>query len=378
MVSSISTIKYNLSLLNQRNEKVTYQMASGEALQYGSDNSQQYNQILSINNNVNSYSSILERIELSAAYNTTSDSAIASMKTKMESVESLVKEAITDTTSSDSKAIIADEIESYKNAIYSLANSNTSGQYLFSGNSSSTQAFQKDATTGKITYTATNDNKSVNVETGSYTTQGVNGIELLYYTNNTAQTGEDLTFDENEIILDKDGNQYKLMDTNSDGSYDGLYLNGDSSNTPLSITDNGDGSFTVNNSGTTALESKHSIFDDLDEIINALKQQDSSGNAITEDEADTLLSDALEKVGNIYDTISISHAKLGIRTASIENYEDIVQTKLTNFNILQENYSAADLTALAIESQSLESTYTALYSTINKVNNLSLVKYLNS
>jgi flagellar hook-associated protein 3 FlgL len=124
--------------------KVTYQMSSGDALQYGSDNSQQYNQILSINNNVNSYSSILERIELSNAYNTTSDSAVASMKTKMESVESLVKEAITDTTSSDSKAIIADEIESYKNAIYSLANSNTSGQYLFSGNSSSTQAFQKD------------------------------------------------------------------------------------------------------------------------------------------------------------------------------------------------------------------------------------------
>ena len=378
MVSSISTIKYNLSLLNQRNEKVTYQMSSGDALQYGSDNSQQYNQILSINNNVNSYSSILERIELSAAYNTTSDSAVASMKTKMESVESLVKKAITDTTSSDSKATIADEIESYKNAIYSLANSNTSGQYLFSGNSSSTQAFQKDATTGKITYTATNDNKSVNVETGSYTTQGVNGIELLYYTNNTAQTGEDLTFDENEIILDKDGNQYKLMDTNSDGSYDGLYLNGDSSNTPLSITDNGDGSYTVNNTGSTALQSKHSIFDDLDKIINALKQQDSSGNTITEDEATTLLSDALSTVTNAYDTMNITHAKLGTRTASIENYESIVQSKLTNFNLLQENYSAADLTALAIESQSLESTYTALYSTINKVNNLSLVKYLNS
>ncbi|MDX9901801.1 MAG: hypothetical protein RBT22_09955 [Aliarcobacter sp.] len=376
MVSSISTIKYNLSLLNQRNEKVTYQMSSGDALQYGSDNSQQYNQILSINNNVNSYSSILERIQLSTAYNTTSDSAVASMKTKMESVESLVKKAITDTTSSDSKVTIADEIESYKNAIYSLANSNTSGQYLFSGNSSSTQAFQKDATTGKITYIATNDNKSVNVETDSYTTQGVNGIELLYYTNNTAQVGENLTFDENEIILDKDGNQYKLLDNDNDGSYDGLYLNSDNSNTPLSITDNGDGSYTVNNTGSTALQSKHSIFDDLDKIINALKQQDSSGNTITEDEASALLSDALEKINTAYDTMNITHAKLGTRTASIENYESIVQTKLTNFNILQENYSAADLTALAIESQSLESTYTALYSTINKVNNLSLVKYL--
>ena len=376
MVSSISTIKYNLSLLNQRNEKVTYQMSSGEALQYGSDNSQQYNQILSVNNNVKSYSSILERIKLSTAYNTTSDTAVASMKTSMESIKALVTKALTATTSSDGKATIADEIESLKEGIYSLANSNTSGQYLFSGSSSSTQAFQKDATTGKITYAATNDNKSVNVETGSYSTQGVNGIELLYYTKNTAQVGEDLTFDENEIILDKDGNQYKLLDNDNDGSYDGLYLNGDNSNTPLSITDNGDGTYTVNNSTTTALQSKHSIFDDLDEIVNALKQQDSSGNTITEDEASTLLSDALEKINTAYDSMNITHAKLGTRTASIENYESIVQTKLTNFNILQENYSAADLTALAIESQSLESTYTALYSTINKVNNLSLVKYL--
>lgn len=376
MVSSISTIKYNLSLLNQRNEKVTYQMSSGEALQYGSDNSQQYNQILSVNNNVKSYSSILERIKLSTAYNTTSDTAVASMKTSMESIKALVTKALTATTSSDGKATIADEIESLKEGIYSLANSNTSGQYLFSGSSSSTQAFQKDATTGKITYAATNDNKSVNVETGSYSTQGVNGIELLYYTKNTAQVGEDLTFDENEIILDKDGNQYKLLDNDNDGSYDGLYLNGDNSNTPLSITDNGDGTYTVNNSGTTALQSKHSIFDDLDEIVNALKQQDSSGNTITEDEANTLLSDALDKINTAYDTMNITHAKLGTRTASIENYESIVQTKLTNFNLLQENYSAADLTALAIESQSLESTYTALYSTISKVNNLSLVKYL--
>ena len=228
-----------------------------------------------------------------------------------------------------------------------------------------------------ITYIATNDNKSVNVETDSYTTQGVNGIELLYYTNNTAQVGENLTFDENEIILDKDGNQYKLLDNDNDGSYDGLYLNGDNSNTPLSITDNGDGSYTVNNTGSTALQSKHYIFDDLDKIINALKQQDSSGNTITEDEATTLLSDALSTVTNAYDTMNITHAKLGTRTASIENYESIVQSKLTNFNLLQENYSAADLTALAIESQSLESTYTALYSTISKINNLSLVKYLN-
>lgn len=377
MVSSINTIMYNLELLNKRNSKVTYEMSSGDALQNGSDNSQQYNQILSINKNVSSYSSILERIQQSKSYNTTSDTAVSSIKTQMESAQSLVLRALNDTVSSSDKSTIADEIESIKNTMYSLANSNVNGQYLFSGKSSTVQSFQKDETTGQISYVATNDNKTVNVENNNYATQGLNGVELLYYSNQTAQSGENLTFDENEIILDKNGNQYKLLDSNNDGSFDGLYLNGDSSNTPLSITDNGDGTFTTTNTGTSALESKHSVFDDLDEIINVLKQQDSNGNSITEDEANTLLSNSLDKIKTAYDTTNVSHSKLGTRTSSIDNYESIVKAKLSNFNILQEDYSGADLTALAVESKSLESTYTALYSTINKINNLSLVKYLN-
>ena len=376
MVSSINTIMYNLSLLNSRNEKVTYGLSSNEALQYGSDDSSKYNQLLSINNSVNSYSSILDRIQSSTSYNTTSDTAVSSIKTSLESAQSLILKASTDTTDSDNKETIANELESIKDYIFSLANSSASNQYLFSGNSVTTQPFVKDETTGKISYVATNDNKTVNVETNTYNNQGLNGIELLYYTNQTAQTGENLTFDENEIILDKDGNQYKLLDTDNDGVYNGLYLNGDSSQTPLSITDNGDGTYTTTNTGTTPLTSKHSIFDDLDEVINSLKQEDKNGNSISEDEADSILSSFVDKIGDIYDNVNLAHAKLGIRTASIENYESIVQTKLTNFSILQETVGAADLTALAVESQALENTYTALYSTINKVNNLSLVKYL--
>jgi flagellar hook-associated protein 3 FlgL len=368
---------YNLSLLNQRNEKVTYGLSSGEALQSGSDNSQQFNQILSINDNVKSYSSILERIQLSSSYNTTSDTAVSSIKTSMESAKALVIRALNDTVSSNDKLTIADEIESLKETILTLANSSTNGQYLFSGKSSNIEAFQKDATTGKISYMASNDNKIVNVEKNTYSTQGLNGIELLYSTKQTAQSGEDLTFNENEIILDKEGNEYKLLDTNNDGSYDGLYLNGDSSNTALSISNNADGTFTVNNTGTSTLESKGSIFDDLDELINALRQQDSTGNAISEEDAKNILSNSLEMIEKAYDTVNLSHSKLGIRTSSLENYESIVEAKVTHFNILQETLAGADLTALAIESQSLESTYTALYSTINKINNLSLVKYLN-
>lgn len=376
MVSSISTIMYNLSLLNSRNEKVTYGLSSNEALQYGSDDSSKYNQILSINNSVNSYSSILERIQSSTSFNTTSDTAVSSMKTSLESAKSLILQASTATTSNDGKASIANELESLKDTIFNLANSSVDNQYLFAGKSTSTTPFIKDETTGKISYVGTNDNKTINVEKNTYNKQGVNGVELLYYTNSTAQNGSDLTFGENELIYDANGNQYQMLDTNNDGNYDGLYLNADSSNTPLSLTDNGDGTFTVNNTIGSSLESKRSIFDDLDDAINALNQKDSNGNSISEDEANEIISNSVDKFDDIYDVVNLAHANLGIRTASIDNYESIIQTKVTNYSVLQETIAAADLTALAVESQALENTYTALYSTINKVNNLSLVKYL--
>ena len=376
MVSSINNIMFNLDMLNKRNEKNTYGLSSGDALQYGSDNSKQYNEILSVKNNVKSYTSILDKIQLSGAYNDTSDSAVSNMKNSVKSVQSLVLEALNGTNNSDTKEIIAANIESEKETIFNLVNSSVNGQYVFSGKNTDSASFEKDTVSGKINYTGSYDNKTLNVEDKTYATQGVNGIELLYTPSQSAELGSSLTFSTNERILDKDGNEYGLVDTDSDGVYDGLFLNGDISN-PISttITDNGDGTYTAS-SVSVALESKTSIFDTLDEIINALRQQDSSGNAITEDAANQILSNSLEKINSAYDNVNLNHAILGTRTSYIDNYEQITEAKLTNFNILYETYAGADLTALAIESQSLQNTYTALYSTINKINNLSLVDYL--
>ena len=376
MVSSINNIMFNLDMLNKRSEKNTYGLSSGDALQYGSDNSKQYNEILSVKNNVKSYTSILDKIQLSGAYNDTSDSAVSNMKNSVKSVQSLVLEALNGTNNSDTKEIIAANIESKKETIFNLVNSSVNGQYVFSGKNTDSASFEKDAVSGKINYTGSYDNKTLNVEDKTYATQGVNGIELLYTPSKSAEVLSSLTFSTDERILDNDGNEYGLVDTNSDGVYDGLYLNGDTSN-PISttITYNGDGTYTAS-SVSIALESKTSIFDTLDEIINALRQQDSSGNAITEDAANQILSNSLEKIGSANDNVNLNHAILGTRTSYIDNYEQITEAKLTNFNILYETYAGADSTALAIESQSLQNTYTALYSTISKINSLSLVDYL--
>ena len=54
-----------------------------------------------------------------------------------------------------------------------------------------------------------------------------------------------------------------------------------------------------------------------------------------------------------------------------------INSKLTQYNVLSQEIGGADLTKVAMEAKSLELTYTALYSTISKTNQLSLVNFLN-
>lgn len=202
-------------------------------------------------------------------------------------------------------------------------------------------------------------------------------MDVFYYVNQNSSSGSAFTFSENEIILDEEGNEWKLLDANSDGINDGLYLNADTSSSVIPITNNADGTYSAVNSTLNSLEVYHSIFDDLEDLVNALNLVDSNGNSITQEDADAIVASVQTKLDSAYDAQNVSHSIVGTRTNTIETYSDIVQSKLTNLAILEEEYASADLTALAIEAQSLENTYTALYSTINRVNNLSLIQYLN-
>lgn len=377
MVNSIDTIMNNLSILNEQNTKVNYGLSTGNALQYGSDDTTKYDYILSIQSSINTYSSIESSINYTSSFNTASDTALSEIKLITESIIAESIKANTDTTNSDDKEIIATQIEAYMSSLYTLSNSSVNGQYLFSGSSTNTQSFSLDETTGVISYESDNSLKSVNVETNKYVNQGVNGIDVFYYTNQEVSASDTFTFSSNEIILDEDGNEWKLMDSNSDGVEDGLFLNGDTSSTSMSVTSNGDGTFTATNTSSSNLEVNHSLFDDLTTLVNALRLEDDDGNTISEDDATSIITQMQENLDYAYSSQNISHSIVGTRTNTIDTYSEIIQAKLTNLAVLESEYASADLTALAVEAQALENTYTALYSTINRVNSLSLVQYLN-
>jgi flagellar hook-associated protein 3 FlgL len=149
---------------------------------------------------------------------------------------------------------------------------------------------------------------------------------------------------------------------------------------------------TIPNSVTTAdgeqvelghmfFESKHNYFDDLNVIINALEGYSThldgtKADEMTDDGVDDTLRTALEQTSNQFDATNIGHGELGGRNKVFELSFEKLESQITHYNILLQETNGADFAKLAMESKQLEMTYQALYSTITKMNDLSLVNFI--
>ncbi|MGE0051606.1 MAG: flagellar hook-associated protein 3, partial [Arcobacter sp.] len=127
----------------------------------------------------------------------------------------------------------------------------------------------------------------------------------------------------------------------------------------------------------TKFEAKTSIFTLIDNVVNSLNKVDSSGNPISISEAKDLISKGAEEIMKAYDGVNIAHADLGSKNKIFEVSLENLTSKITQYNVLSQELSASDYTEIALKAKALELTYTALYSTINKTNQLSLVNFLN-
>jgi len=122
------------------------------------------------------------------------------------------------------------------------------------------------------------------------------------------------------------------------------------------------------------LSAKHNIFDDVDLIINAFKTN--TNDTAVSGLGNVGLRETLALIDKSYDATNIAHSKLGGRNKIFELSLSTVSSKLTHFNILSQEVGGADLGKVAMEAKALELTFTALYSTITKINSLSLVNFI--
>jgi len=351
------------------------QMATGKRIDNGSEDASGYSREIFVDDRIRTYEGIKYQIERTTVQNNASDSAIGEMKKLFEVVKTELIRASTDTTSDEGRKAIALNIAGIKENLYDLANTQIEGEYLFSGSDSSVKPFANDSDI--ISYQGDNSLRKIAVDDGSYRERGVTGYDVMTYPSSTATFGEAFSFKDTQsnTIIDQDGSIWELnagktdiqkLDEEGNLSIP-LESKPISSNDGLTPT-----TYTIADIGSTIgvdegikFEDRSSIFDLLDTITESLNNSD----------MDTL-SESQEIFSGAYDSLNVAHAKLGAKNQMFELSLERVSSKLTQYNILSQEIGAVDLAAVAIESKSLEITYTALYSTIQKTNELSLVNFL--
>ena len=128
-------------------------------------------------------------------------------------------------------------------------------------------------------------------------------------------------------------------------------------------------------------EAKHNYFDDLNVIINALEghttQLDGTKGAVIENaQVDKIMKEFLGKTTHQFDATNIGHGELGGRNHIFEIAHEKLEAQSTHYNILLQESDGADLAKLAMDTKSLEITYQSLYTTISKMNQLSLINFI--
>ncbi|NCB12427.1 MAG: flagellar hook-associated protein 3, partial [Erysipelotrichia bacterium] len=209
MISQIDQTMYRLKNLDSLQQKLSYQAATGKKLQDGSDDSVLYSRELVVDDKIRTFEGLKTQIERTKIQNNTSDSTMKEIKNILEYINAELIKANTDTTSNDGLKAIALNIAGMKENLYDLANTQVEGEYVFSGSNSAIKPFEKNSA-GEIIYQGDNKLRRVAVEEGSYRERGINGFDSMMYSSSTALKGQDLTFKQNDRILDQDGNEWKL------------------------------------------------------------------------------------------------------------------------------------------------------------------------
>eukprot|EP01156_Anaeramoeba_ignava_P010392 Anaeramoba_ignava/a479596_92.p1 GENE.a479596_92~~a479596_92.p1 ORF type:complete len:432 (-),score=22.96 a479596_92:325-1620(-) len=430
MIDKTSTMLYHINNLNTENERISYQMATGKVLDKGSDDSILHAEVINLEDKLRITESLSLQLTKTKAMNDTADSSIAEVKLALESIKVDLLRGLNDGMDRPDKLALATNLSGIRDNIIDAVNTRIDGEYIFSGSNSTYETLKVDddfAINGRVDYGGDGFLRKLAVQPGSYRERGVTAYDVSFYTSSRAlkSQGDDFVFKERERIIDEDGYEWKVIDpaTNLERDpndpivplvlqkYDHNGQMIDVSKYPESriaidtVTAQIDAdavtrqdavreTYTILGTNTDMLaqvdsrvfEAKHSYFDDLNKTINALEGyvtnlDGTKGGQIAAspaDEAfiDDIVREGLNNTSLQFDATNIGHGELGGRSSVIEGALEKLATQETHYNILLQETNGADMAKLAMESSSLELTYSALYSTISKMNEMSLLNYI--
>ncbi|MGB3752242.1 MAG: hypothetical protein WA945_11805 [Arcobacteraceae bacterium] len=412
MIDTSRNMLYHLGNLNTENQRISEQMATGKSINTGSENSILYSNVINLEDKLRVTTGLMLQISKTQVMNSSADTSLQELKIALGGdefgggIQDDLLKALNSGMDRSDKLALATNLRGIRDNMYDLMNVKVDGEFVFTGSDTTVQTIQKDADyadNGKITYEGDGFLRKVAVQPNSYRDRGVTAYDTMFYTSSKGIAAEPFTFQEGERIIDEEGFEWKLNVAGTElqkYDYNGnIYNPLENDVTSIAITSStledesaaiaGTGqsvqaTYTLNVPGNPLnrlFEAKHNYFDDLNVTINALegyatKLDGTKGAEIDDELVRQTVSNGLEQNTNQFDATNIGHGELGGRNSVFNVAYEKLTSQETNYNILIQQTTGADLAKLAMESKALELTYQSLYATISKMNNLSLLNYI--
>lgn len=335
-------------------------------------------------------------------------STLTSVTGTLQSVNSLMEEAADGTLSDSDRSSIAQQLTSDRSQLLDLANTTDgSGNYIFSGFTSTSQVFTN-AAGGGVVYNGDSGQRVMQVSgtaniavadtgaavfmtvpsvgtspvpAGSASNTGTGTIGAVTVTDSTASTNGD-TF---SISFSDDANgdpQYTVTDTTS-----GTVLASDQAYTSGSAIDLGTG-MNVAISGTPAAGDTFSVtpanssansdvFATIDNVISALQASSTSNDATASATLTNALTTGMTALGNSLTNVTTVQASVGGRSQEVEALQTVTSSNTLQTQTTLSDLTSTNMTATISQYEEVMDALTASQKSFASTQGLSLFQYIN-
>lgn len=123
----------DLSRIQDRIASTNKQITSGYRVNQASDDPQSITSILKLQSQIDHLTQTQTNLSTAKSQNETADGALQTATTILDQLTSIASQGATDTTTSNTRALLADQVKQLAGQLAGIANTSANGQYLFGG-----------------------------------------------------------------------------------------------------------------------------------------------------------------------------------------------------------------------------------------------------
>lgn len=142
------TFLTDLSRIQNRVSTANKQITSGYRVNQASDDPGAISSIISFQGQIDHLTQTQTNLSRAKAQNETADSALQSATTIIDQLTSIASQGASDTTTSNTRANLADQVMQFANQLVGIANTSVNGQYVFGGDDPTTAPYTFNWTAG--------------------------------------------------------------------------------------------------------------------------------------------------------------------------------------------------------------------------------------